>query len=130
MEVMLEIYNTLKTLGMEWKEKGGIWGGQPHMNGNGHGHSEQGDEGDGEGDDIDARENTDVYFVQTRWRVRDVVVSVFLLAAYRIMLMFSVGFSGPHGSPALPSSSGLIPRRLPKRRSLQRLHLPHRLIPI
>lgn len=59
MEVMLEIYQTLKTLGMEWREKPGL---------NIIGRPE--DEG------APGKDGKDIYYVETRCRIRDVVVSV------------------------------------------------------
>ncbi|KAJ1306641.1 hypothetical protein OPQ81_007636 [Rhizoctonia solani] len=57
MEVMLEIYQTLKTLGMEWREKPGLnIIGRP------------GDEG------APGKDGKDIYYVETRCRIRDVVV--------------------------------------------------------
>lgn len=58
MEVMLEIYQTLKTLGMEWREK-------PNLNILGRSEDEGGNGKDGK----------DIYYVETRCRIRDVVVS-------------------------------------------------------
>ena len=65
MEVMLEIYQTLKALGMEWKEKGGQWG----LGGDG----ERGE--DEEDEHKWSKEALDIYFVETRCRIREVVVS-------------------------------------------------------
>ncbi|KAG8996104.1 Protein kinase [Tulasnella sp. JGI-2019a] len=64
MEVMLEIYQTLKALGMQWKEKGGQWGlavgeDRQEMEEDEHNFS---------------KESLDIYFVETRCRVREVVV--------------------------------------------------------
>ncbi|CEL61979.1 carbon catabolite-derepressing protein kinase [Rhizoctonia solani AG-1 IB] len=57
MEVMLEIYQTLKTLGMEWREKPGLnIVGRPE------------DEG------CPGKDGKDIYYVETRCRIRDVVV--------------------------------------------------------
>ena len=90
MEVMLEIYRTLKTLGMEWREKktlGGLGNGSIHLNGhpggrrkNGHSKIERVREHDG-GGHVDLKAAASVYFIETRVRVQDVVVSSFLLAA-------------------------------------------------
>jgi len=66
MEVMLEIYQTLKALGMEWKEKGGQWTLlKPEE-------QERGEEEDDESKW--SKEALDVYFVETRCRIREVVV--------------------------------------------------------
>lgn len=78
MEVMLEIYRTLKTLGMEWKEKrnlGGLGGIRPQRqrsNTNGI-RIERAKELDGS-DTVDLRAAASVYFIETRARVEDVVV--------------------------------------------------------
>ncbi|KAK2462906.1 hypothetical protein APHAL10511_005104 [Amanita phalloides] len=72
MEVMLEIYRTLKTLGMEWKEKrslGGLGGIPPKR----RGAIERARELDGSGY-VDLKAAAGVYFVETRARVQDVVV--------------------------------------------------------
>ncbi|KAF8621753.1 hypothetical protein AX15_007546 [Amanita polypyramis BW_CC] len=72
MEVMLEIYRTLKTLGMEWKEKrnlGGLGGIPPKRRGT----IERARELDGSGY-VDLKAAAGVYFVETRARVQDVVV--------------------------------------------------------
>lgn len=87
MEVMLEIYRTLKTLGMEWKEKkylGGL-GTTPAPNLNrrksGHGKGvERARENDGEM--IDLKAASSIYFVETRARAGDVVVCVLFLLLY------------------------------------------------
>lgn len=72
MEVMLEIYKTLRALGMEWKEKkdlGGLGGvrrsGDKVL-------IERAREYDGY---VDLRAASSIYFVETRARVQDVVVS-------------------------------------------------------
>jgi carbon catabolite-derepressing protein kinase len=75
MEVMLEIYRTLKTLGMEWKEKknlGGL-GGLTHHRGRSGGVIERARELDGSGN-VDMKAASGIYFVETRARVQDVVV--------------------------------------------------------
>jgi len=73
MEVMLEIYRTLKTLGMEWKEKrnlGGLGGIPPKR----RGAIERARELDGSGY-VDLKAAAGIYFVETRARVQDVIVS-------------------------------------------------------
>ncbi|KAF8640430.1 hypothetical protein AX17_000095 [Amanita inopinata Kibby_2008] len=73
MEVMLEIYRTLKTLGMEWKEKrnlGGLGDIMPRRRGMA---IERARELDGSGY-VDLKAAAGVYFVETRARVQDVVV--------------------------------------------------------
>lgn len=64
MEVMLEIYQTLKTLGMEWREKPGL---------NIIGRPE--DEG------APGKDGKDIYYVETRCRIRDVVVCLIACGA-------------------------------------------------
>ena len=77
MEVMLEIYRTLKTLGMEWKEKknlGGL-GGLKARSGKGGMNVERVRELDG-GGGVDLKAASSIYFVETRARVQDVVVCI------------------------------------------------------
>ncbi|KAG6901573.1 hypothetical protein C0995_010341 [Termitomyces sp. Mi166 len=74
MEVMLEIYRTLKALGMEWKEKknlGGL-GGIKSRRGGGAG-IERNRNLDGDST-VDLRAAAGIYFVETRARVQDVVL--------------------------------------------------------
>jgi len=66
MEVMLEIYQTLKALGMEWKEKGGQWA-LDNV-----GECDRGEEEDDE--HKWSKESLDIYFVETRCRIRELVV--------------------------------------------------------
>ncbi|KAH7914572.1 kinase-like domain-containing protein [Hygrophoropsis aurantiaca] len=86
MEVMLEIYRTLKALGMEWKEKrnlGGLGGIKPYsvrqrerastIAGYETAKIERAQEWDGD-NPVDLRAAASVYFVETRARVQDVVV--------------------------------------------------------
>lgn len=78
MEVMLEIYRTLKALGMEWKEKrnlGGLGGvkARPRSNMDGGARIERARDMDG-CESVDLRMAASVYFVETRARVQDVVV--------------------------------------------------------
>ncbi|ETW86711.1 hypothetical protein HETIRDRAFT_306858 [Heterobasidion irregulare TC 32-1] len=74
MEVMLEIYRTLKALGMEWKEKeylGGLGAGK--KKGGERSKVERVREYDGDGY-VDLKAAASIYFVETRVRVQDVVV--------------------------------------------------------
>jgi carbon catabolite-derepressing protein kinase len=81
MEVMLEIYRTLKTLGMEWKEKKSLGGlGGVRRRGNGGAGVERARDLDGEGV-VDLKAAAGVYFVETRARVQEVVVR----SAYRAL---------------------------------------------
>ncbi|KAJ3574349.1 hypothetical protein NP233_g1835 [Leucocoprinus birnbaumii] len=73
MEVMLEIYRTLKALGMEWKEKrnlGGLGGVKARR---GSVSIERAREYDGNGY-VDLKAASGIYFVETRARIQDVVV--------------------------------------------------------
>ncbi|KAF9055663.1 kinase-like domain-containing protein [Panaeolus papilionaceus] len=75
MEVMLEIYKTLRTLGMEWKEKknlGGL-GGLKARGARSGAAVERNRELDGTGE-VDLKAASSIYFVETRARVQDVVV--------------------------------------------------------
>jgi carbon catabolite-derepressing protein kinase len=73
MEVMLEIYRTLKTLGMEWKEKKNLGGlGGPRAR-RGSVAIERAREYDGNGY-VDLKAASSIYFVETRARIQDVVV--------------------------------------------------------
>ena len=77
MEVMLEIYRTLKSLGMEWKEKRNL-GGLGGMRGSGQRGAvgiERARDLDGSGN-VDLKAASGIYFVETRARVQDVVVRV------------------------------------------------------
>ena len=75
MEVMLEIYRTLKTLGMEWKEKKNL-GGLGGLKARGKGMNvERVKELDG-GGGVDLKAASSIYFVETRARVQDVVVCI------------------------------------------------------
>lgn len=58
MEVMLEIYETLTALGFQWREKKGVWGMKPRPPQNHH--------------DL----NDSIYLIETRVRVRDIVVRI------------------------------------------------------
>ena len=76
MEVMLEIYRTLKTLGMEWKEKKNLGGlGGPKARAGRGTNIERAKEMDG-GGGVDLKAASSIYFVETRARVQDVVVCV------------------------------------------------------
>lgn len=73
MEVMLEIYKTLRTLGMQWREKndlGGLGGYKRTLVGEKI-KIERAMEYDGY---VDLRAAASIYFVETRARVQDVVV--------------------------------------------------------
>jgi carbon catabolite-derepressing protein kinase len=89
MEVMLEIYRTLSTLGMEWREKKNLGGlgierktRPPHSPANGRrggdhpARIERVKEYDGP--QVDLKAAASIYFVETRARVQDVVASVYM----------------------------------------------------
>lgn len=93
MEVMTELYRTLEALGIQWRQKRGIWAatraesdaaiqaaqeaeyitpsGEPVANGDSF-----------EGD---AKEDTDIYYIECRWRLRNTVVSANAPHAKKIM---------------------------------------------
>ncbi|KAE9400139.1 Pkinase-domain-containing protein [Gymnopus androsaceus JB14] len=78
MEILLEIYKTLKTLGMEWLEKkslGGLGGVNTRVTrgANGVAKIEREKRLDGAGE-VDLREACGVYYIETRTRVQNVVV--------------------------------------------------------
>ncbi|CAE7141819.1 unnamed protein product [Rhizoctonia solani] len=89
MEVMLEIYQTLKTLGMEWREKPGL---------NIIGRPE--DEG------APGKDGKDIYYVETRCRIRDVVVRMDLQLYQVDPLNYLVDFRnlGCHHASTDPSA--------------------------
>ncbi len=83
MEVMLEIYRTLKALGMEWKEKsdlGGLGGIQKGRSSE-RAKLERAREYDG-GGYVDLRAASSIYFIESRARVGDVVVRNPLYSQY------------------------------------------------
>lgn len=88
MEVMLEIYRTLKALGMEWKEKrslGGLGGWKARR---GDVHIERAREYDGNAY-VDLKAASGIYFVETRARLQDVVVCFFFLFSHLVEMTFS-----------------------------------------
>jgi carbon catabolite-derepressing protein kinase len=86
MEVMLEIYRTLKALGMEWKEKKNLGGlgnlrakGLIGCYGRGDKYNvERNVDLDGAGE-VDLKAASSVYFVETRARVQDIVVCLYIV---------------------------------------------------
>ena len=56
MEVMLELYNTLKALGWEWREK-------PNLG-----------KKKAPGEEVDPRDGSDIFFLETRCRINNVVI--------------------------------------------------------
>jgi carbon catabolite-derepressing protein kinase len=80
MEVMLEIYRTLSVLDMEWKEKkylGGLGGKQTNTEKFNRHDLDSGSSST----TVDAKAASSVYYVETRARVDDTVVSVFTTGA-------------------------------------------------
>ena len=78
MEVMLEIYRTLGVLNMEWKEKkylGGLGGKQTNTERYKHGPRHDLD-GDSSTVPIDPKAASSIYYVETRARVEEFVVSI------------------------------------------------------
>jgi carbon catabolite-derepressing protein kinase len=71
MEVIYEIYRTLKDLGIEWREKGGEWSvnaTEEVGSTNGNGMPTNGAVSH-EMSDVFSREAIDIFFIETRWRV-------------------------------------------------------------
>ena len=64
MEVILELYQSLQRLGIEWKEKRGVWAASPEFR----------DTSDVVRGEID-KDDLDIFTVDIRWRKRDSVVS-------------------------------------------------------
>ncbi len=123
MEVMLEIYRTLKTLGMEWREKkdlGGLGSGSVHLNGhaggrrrNGHGRVERAREYDG-GGHVDLKAAASVYFIETRVRVQDVVVrSCFIILCRVPGDVNGILFAGADEPSTVHGGLDQLPSRLP-----------------
>jgi len=93
MEVMLEIYRTLKALGMEWKEKKNLGGlGGVKRRGTAGAGIERARDLDGEGG-VDLKAAAGIYFVETRARVQDVVVRF----SSRVLLLLFLDADVPPG---------------------------------
>ncbi len=114
MEVMLEIYRTLRALGMEWKEKKNLGGlgnlkvkGLVGGYGRGDRHNvERNTELDGPGD-VDLKAASSIYFVETRARVQDIVVSA-IRQSFSVCYIQSL-LTGYHESPALHGGLDQLP---------------------
>lgn len=120
MEVMLEIYRTLKTLGMEWKEKknlGGLGGLKKSKSGKGP-HLERNRDLDGDGG-VDLKAASSIYFVETRARVQDVVVRPSFFLSVELELNDAILSSGPHEPPALHGRLNQLPRGFPPQKVVQ-----------
>lgn len=122
MEVMYEIYKTLQVLGMEWKKKAGFEGpwdenGRPvHMK-----DPNQSKEKRQKEKQIEEKQNQGLFFVETRCKIGDTVVSPCpALARFSLppgsLKIFSprwLPLLDPDGPPALPCRRKQLPRRLP-----------------
>jgi len=110
MEVMLELYRTLETLGIQWREKRGIWAVHPDQNDIGPvhpGHAST-SEPSSSSDSYEgiSKESLDIYYVECRWRVRDVVL-LLDLQLYQVDAMnYLVDFRdlGYYQASALPDA--------------------------
>lgn len=84
LDVMLEIYRTLHSLGMEWKEKkslgglGGIWTPTEIEGLKIDRRTDLDGESRGEGT-VDLKAASSIYFVETRCRTDDIVVCLFFI---------------------------------------------------
>lgn len=115
MEVMLEIYRTLRALGMEWKEKKNLGGlgnlrAKGLVGGYGRGdryNIERNVELDGQGD-VDLKAAGSIYFVETRARVQDIVVSTISLFGSLVQYIQLLP-TGAHESPALHGGLDQLP---------------------
>ncbi|KAL6304828.1 snf 1 [Sparassis latifolia] len=111
MEVMLEIYRTLRALGMEWKEKkdlGGLGGLKGDNRNSEKVKIDRAREFDGPGY-VDLRAASSVYFVETRARVQDVVVLMNLQLYMVDSINYLVDFHHKKTYKASPdSSSGMF----------------------
>lgn len=92
MEVMLELYNTLKALGWEWREK-------PNL-----GKKKQLEPGE----EADPRDGSDIFFLETRCRIKDVVIrtdlQLYQVDAINYLVDFrNVGYYHASVDPATPS---------------------------
>lgn len=92
MEVMVEVYRSLRVLGMEWKEKrnlGGLGGVRFHDGAESRTKMERVPAMDGPGP-VDMKAAAGIYFVETRTRVGGVVVST-ILSKTKFMSSFIYG---------------------------------------
>lgn len=80
MEVMTELYRTLEALGIEWRQKRGVWSANQEESDAALRAAEEapsspgGDPGTGDSYEGEPKENLDVYYIECRWRVRNTVV--------------------------------------------------------
>ena len=116
MEVMLEIYRTLRALGMEWKEKKNLGGlgnlrAKGLVGGYGRGdryNIERNVELDGPGD-VDLKAAGSIYFVETRARVQDIVVSIPFRQSILKFDIPNYSLTGDHESPTLHGGLDQLP---------------------
>ncbi|KAG9126418.1 Protein kinase [Ceratobasidium sp. 392] len=92
MEVMLELYNTLKILGWEWREKPNL-GRKKALE---------------PGEENDPREDSDIFFLETRCRIKDVVIrtdlQLYQVDAINYLVDFrNVGYYHASPDPQTPS---------------------------
>ncbi|QRW00644.1 carbon catabolite-derepressing kinase [Ceratobasidium sp. AG-Ba] len=92
MEVMLELYNTLKVLGWEWREKPNL-GKRKALE---------------PGEEADPRDDSDIFFLETRCRIKDVVIrtdlQLYQVDAINYLVDFrNVGYYHASPDPATPS---------------------------
>lgn len=80
MEIMLELYRTLQVLGMEWRAKAPNAKGKDGEEGGDDEHQQQAGE---KHQHDDSGRGEDLFFVETRWKVNDVVVRM-NLQLYRV----------------------------------------------
>ncbi|KAG8733210.1 Protein kinase [Ceratobasidium sp. 423] len=97
MEVMLELYNTLKALGWEWREKPNL-GKRKAL---------------APGEEADPREDSDIFFLETRCRINDVVIrtdlQLYQVDAINYLVDFrNVGYYHATGDPANDSPFATI----------------------
>jgi len=82
MEVMLELYRTLEALQIQWRQKRGIWAATQEESDAARvaaeqlAHAQANDPNVGDSYDGEPRENLDVYYIECRWRVRNIVVGI------------------------------------------------------
>lgn len=80
MEVMLELYRTLEALGIQWRQKRGVWAASQEEStaalqaAEQLAYSQHPDPSAGDSYEGESRENLDVYYIECRWRVRNCVV--------------------------------------------------------
>jgi len=120
MEVMLEIYRTLKVLDMEWKEKknlGGLGGVRTRR---GSVSIQRAREYDGNGY-VDLKAASSIYFVETRARIQDVVVGFILCKILPIASLLFIGINEP---PTLHGRFHQLSCRFPTQEIVSRVYRP------